>query len=229
MYTRTRRLQYFRNLNLITQISPAERERLNRVSEKYEFRVNDYYLSLIDWSDPDDPIRNLVIPREEELDDWGKLDASNEATYTKARGVQHKYRDTVLLLCNETCGAYCRYCFRKRLFMENNQEVSLNIQEGLQYISENPGVTNVLLTGGDPLLLSTRRLSLILESLRRIPHVQIIRIGTKMPAFDPWRILDDEELLDLFERISRVDKRLYIMAHFDHPRELTEPAVEAIE
>lgn len=229
MFVRTRNLRYFRNLDCIPHLSPVERERLNQVIEKFEFRINDYYLDLIDWSDPDDPIRNLIIPREEELDDWGKLDASNESRYTKAKGIQHKYRDTVLLLCNETCGSYCRYCFRKRLFMEGNDEITLNVEEGLRYIAQTPGVTNVLLTGGDPLLLSTRRLSSILESIRRIPQVQIIRIGSKIPAFDPWRILDDEELLACFERISRVDKRLYLMAHFDHPRELTEPVFACID
>ena len=86
---------------------------LKAVSEKYVFRVNDYYLGLIDWNDPDDPIRQLIIPREEELIEWGRLDASNEAANTVVRGVQHKYTDTVLLLCNEVCGAYCRYCLRQ--------------------------------------------------------------------------------------------------------------------
>ncbi|MGC9326526.1 MAG: KamA family radical SAM protein [Candidatus Hinthialibacter sp.] len=229
MFIKTRRVRYIRNVDQIPQLSPQERESLSRVSEKYAFRANDYYLDLIDWSDPNDPIRNLIIPRPDELDDWGELDASNEAAYTKARGLQHKYRDTALLLCNEVCGSYCRYCFRKRLFMDENKEASIDIQEGLQYIQENPCITNVLLTGGDPLLLSTRRLAMILESLRRIPHVQIIRIGSKMPAFDPWRILDDGELLDVLERASRADKRLYLMMHFDHPRELTEPAVAGID
>lgn len=229
MFTRAQRVHYIRDLTHIPQLSSEERNRFQKVAEKYVFRANDYYLSLIDWSDPDDPIRNLIIPKAEELEEWGRLDASNESQYTKSRGVQHKYRDTVLLLCNEVCGAYCRYCFRKRLFMDDNQEASFNIKEGLEYIQENPSITNVLLTGGDPLLLSTKRLTQILESLRRIPHIQIIRIGTKMPAFNPWRILDDAELLDLFERVSLKDKRLYMMMHFDHPRELTQPAIEGID
>ncbi|HQH73060.1 MAG TPA: 4Fe-4S cluster-binding domain-containing protein [bacterium] len=229
MHVKPRKTQYVRDLSQVSFLSPEEQDRLRPVAEKYVFRANDYYLGLIDESDPEDPIRNLIIPRETELNDWGRLDASNEGAYTKARGVQHKYHSTVLLLCNEVCGAYCRYCFRKRLFMDENHETSLNVNDGLNYIAENPRVTNVLLTGGDPLLLSTRRLTYILESLRRIPHVQIIRIGSKMPAFDPWCVLDNPELLDLFERISRAAKRLYLMAHFDHPRELTEPAVAAID
>jgi KamA family protein len=156
------------------------------------------------------------------------LDASNEAANTKAKGVQHKYDSTVLLLCNEVCGAYCRYCFRKRLFMADNAEVNLDVTEGLNYISENPSVTNVLLTGGDPLLMSTRRLGMILERLCKIPHVKIIRIGTKMLAFDPWRVLNDPELVDLFSQVNEMGKRIYLMVHYDHPRELTEPSVEAL-
>ena len=107
---------------------------------------------MVDWDDPADPIRRLVIPDGRELRDWGRLDASNEAAYTVARGVQHKYPSTVLLLVNEVCGAYCRYCFRKRLFMEGNDETSLDVSEGLEYIRRTPTVTNVLLTGGDPLV-----------------------------------------------------------------------------
>ncbi len=224
----TRRTKYIRNINQVLEIPEAERRALERVTDKFAFRVNDYYLSLIDWSDPHDPIRQLIIPREEELNDWGKLDACNESSITVARGVQHKYKSTVLLLCNEVCSAYCRYCFRKRLFMRYNAEVNVDIMEGIQYIRENPSITNVLLTGGDPLLLSTSRIASILYALREIPHVQIIRIGTKTCAFNPWRFLDDDDLIDLFERISRSDKRLYLMMHFDHPRELTQPAVEAI-
>ena len=226
---RARRLTYVRNLDKVAEIPEAQREMLKRVAEKFVFRANDYYLKLIDWNDPNDPIKQLIIPREEELHDWGQLDASNEAAVTVARGVQHKYVHTVLLLCNEVCGAYCRYCFRKRLFMDDNDETTNDLTEGFRYIAEHPQITNVLLTGGDPLLMSTRRLTEILETLRAIDHVRIIRIGSKMPAFDPWRVLDDEPLQALFRRCSTPRKRIYLMAHFDHPRELTDPAVEGID
>ncbi len=223
------RVKYIRNIDRIQSIPPEEREKLKKVAEKYVFRVNDYYLNLIDWSDPNDPIKQLIIPREEELNDWGKLDASNEASVTVTRGVQHKYPHTVLLLCNEVCGAYCRYCFRKRLFMNENDEVTNDVSGGLSYIAENPNITNVLLTGGDPLLMSTRRLVEILAALRAIPHVEIIRIGSKMPAFDPWRLTGDEKLQEAFRLFSTARKRIYLMAHFDHPRELTDEAVEGID
>ena len=224
-----RRVKYVRNVDQIPNIPPEEREKLRRVAEKYVFRANDYYLRLIDWDDPNDPIKQLIIPREEELNDWGELDASNETSVTVTRGVQHKYPDTVLLLCNEVCGAYCRYCFRKRLFMDENDEVTNDVSEGLAYIAEHPEVTNVLLTGGDPLLMSTRRLVEIFEALRAIPHVKIIRLGTKMPAFDPYRVLTDEALQQAFRKYSTPARRIYLMAHFDHPRELTELAVQGID
>ena len=216
-----RKVSYIRKIDQIANIPEAERERLKRVAEVYVFRANDYYLDLIDWSDPHDPIKQLIIPRTDELSDWGRLDASNEAAVTVARGTQHKYPDTVLLLCNEVCGAYCRYCFRKRLFMDENDEVTNDVSAGLEYIRNHPEVSTVLLTGGDPLLMSTRRLAEIIQGLRQIPHVRIIRIGSKMPAFDPFRILNDDDLQDLFRTYSTPERRIYLIAHFDHPRELT--------
>lgn len=219
-----RRVKYLNSIDQIPNISPEDRELLRKVSERYVFRANDYYLRLIDWTDPHDPIRQLVIPRAEELNDWGKLDASNEAANTVEAGVQHKYSDTVLLLCNEVCGAYCRYCFRKRLFMNDNEEVSRDVSAGLAYLRRHPEVSNVLLTGGDPLIMGTRRLAEVIGALREIDHVRIIRIGSKMPAFNPFRVLDDTDLHDLFRRHSTPDRRIYLMCHFDHPRELTAEA-----
>lgn len=223
-----RRVAYLTKVERIPNILPAELERLRKVAQRYVFRANDYYLGLIDWNDPNDPIKQLIIPRIEELNDWGQLDASNEGNVTVARGVQHKYPDTVLLLCNEVCGAYCRYCFRKRLFMNDNDEATNDVSAGIRYIAKHPEVTNVLLTGGDPLLLSTRRLRQIIGLLRQIPHVQIIRIGSKIPAFDPFRILNDAELQVLLRTFSTPERRIYLMVHFDHPRELTPEAIEGL-
>ncbi len=223
-----RRVKYLNSVDSLPGISPEDRELLRKVSERYVFRANDYYLRLIDWTDAKDPIRQLIIPRAEELNDWGRLDASNEAAVTVEPGVQHKYADTVLLLCNEVCGAYCRYCFRKRLFMNDNEEVSKDISGGLAYIRAHPEVSNVLLTGGDPLIMGTKRLAEIIGALREIDHVKIIRIGSKMPAFNPFRVLDDAELQEVFRRHSTPEKRIYLMCHFDHPRELTPEARRGI-
>lgn len=226
--TKRRRAKYILNIDRIAQLSDDEKKRLKAVSQRFAFRTNDYYLTLIDWDDPNDPIRQLVIPQERELNDWGRLDASNEASITVARGAQHKYGTTVLLLVNEACGAYCRYCFRKRLFMNDNDEVNYDITPGLDYIREHPEVSNVLLTGGDPMILQTPKLQKIFEELRAIDHVKIIRIGTKMPAFNPFRFINDPELLELIRANTYDDKRVYFMCHFDHPRELTEECLEGL-
>lgn len=224
-----RRVNYIRSVDDIPNIPDDEREKLRAVAKKYVLRVNDYYLGLINWDDPDDPIRHLIIPRVEELNDWGQLDPSNEKAVTVAPGVQHKYPDTALFLCNETCGAYCRYCFRKRLFIRGNEEAHNDVSAGINYVADHPEINNVLLTGGDPLLLSTRKLRRIITGLRDIDHVRIIRIGSKMPAFDPFRILDDAELVDMLSAFSTPRKRIYLMAHFDHPRELTDEALAGLD
>jgi KamA family protein len=222
-------VRYLTDISKLTQIPEQDRMRLRAVANRYAFRVNDYYLSLIDWSDPDDPLRRLVIPTEDELLDWGRLDASNEASNTVLPGLQHKYRHTALLLVNEICAAYCRYCFRKRLFMDGNDEAHLDITKGVEHIRDHPEITNVLLTGGDPLILSARRLDSIFATLRSIPHVRIIRLGSKLPAFSPQRITENRELLNSLSRWSRPDRRIYLMAHFDHPRELTSAAIDCLD
>jgi KamA family protein len=219
-----RKVQYIRSIDQVTELSEEQREQLREVTEKYKFRANDYYLSLIDWDNPNDPIRKIVIPDQSELETFGDLDASNEDTNYVVPGCQHKYPRTALLMCIETCAAYCRFCFRKRLFMDESDEVVHDMEPGLEYIRNNEEITNVLLTGGDPLLLSSRRLEKILSELREIPHVGIIRIGTKIPAFNPYRIINDPELTAAISRYCTRDKRIYIMAHFNVPQELTNPA-----
>jgi KamA family protein len=222
-------IRYLRDLDQIPQLTPPERARLRTVTDTYSFRTNEYYQSLIDWTDPADPIRRIIMPHPDELDDQGRLDPSDEQAYTVVPGLEHKYEFTALLLVNNVCGGYCRFCFRKRLFMNDNDEVTRDIDTGLDYIRRNPQLNNILLTGGDPLLLATRKLGEIVRRLREIEHVQIIRIGSKMPAFNPYRILDDPELPELFRQYSTPAKRIYLMAHFNHPRELTPVALEALD
>ena len=221
-------IKYLTKLAQIPQLSEAEKSDLEKVNEQFVFRTNDYYQSLIDWNDPDDPIRRIVMPDIQELDDWGQLDASNEEKYTKVKGLEHKYTSTALLLVNEVCAAYCRFCFRKRLFMDENDEVTKDISEGLEYIRKHPEITNVLLTGGDPMIMSTSKLEPIIKQIREIDHVKIIRIGTKIPAFNPHKIVNDPSLHEMIKTYSKDEKKIYIMAHFNHPRELTEIAVKGL-
>jgi KamA family protein len=112
--------------------------------------------------------------------------------------------------------------------MNDNDETARDVSIGIQYIKDHPEINNVLLTGGDPLIMSTGKIENVIKPLREIDHVKIIRIGTKIPVFNPFRILNDPSLFDLFHKYSTNDKKIYIMAHFNHPRELTNEAIEAM-
>ncbi|HUU74874.1 MAG TPA: radical SAM protein [Methanoregulaceae archaeon] len=221
--------RYVRALEMVRQLDREEYGCLKDVEEKFAFRSNEYYLSLIDWDDEDDPIRKIVIPTMEELEEWGKLDASEEVDYTVAPGLQHKYDQTVLLLLSDQCAGFCRFCFRKRLFLEKGREVVRDVAGDFMYIRDHPDVTNVLLTGGDPLFLSTIKLTEVIRELRTIDHVRIIRIGSKIPAYNPFRIINDPSLLEMIRTYSTEEKRIYIMIQFNHPREITPESVRCAD
>ncbi|WP_028574832.1 KamA family radical SAM protein [Desulfonatronovibrio hydrogenovorans] len=222
------RPKYINEISKVGQIPEKELEDLAPVMQKFEFRSNDYYLSLINWDDPNDPIKRIIIPCQEELDQWGKLDPSNEKKYSKMPGLQHKYLSTAVFLASDTCGGYCRYCFRKRLFIYPEQrEVLTDYQAALDYVRSHPEINNVLITGGDGLMLSTARLEELISSLRTIKHVKIIRIGTKLLSYDPYRVINDPGLIKLVEEYSLPHKRIYFMLHFSHPREITQVSLEA--
>ncbi len=220
--------QYITRIEKVDELGQREKKELKQVTDKFAFRTNSYYQRLINWDDPNDPLRRIIIPSMNELEVWGKLDASDEHKYTKAPGLEHKYEFTAVLLLNDVCAGYCRFCFRKRLFMDINDEVARDVSKGLQYIREHKEINNVLLTGGDPLVMSTRKLGNIIRQLREMDHVQIIRIGSKVPAFNPYRILYDQSLLEMLGRYSTDEKKIYLMAHFNHPRELTQEALRAM-
>jgi KamA family protein len=221
-------VRYFNRIEQIPGLTQEEKSTLKNVTQKFPFRANEYYLSLIDWQDPEDPIRRIIIPSPDEIDDWGNFDASNEKKYTPAHGIEHKYPDTAILLISKICGSFCRFCFRKRLFDVKNREVSADVTEGLNYIRQHKEINNVLLTGGECFILPTPKLEEILSQLRQIDHVQIIRLGSKMVAFNPIRFLEDPEIFKVLGTHSTPEKRIYIMAHFNHPRELTKEVLEVL-
>ncbi len=219
---------YITNVDQLTEVSDAQRGELREVAAKFAFRSNDYYLSLINWDDPDDPIRRIVIPDAAEMEPWGRPDPSDEQAYTIMPGLEHKYDSTALLLVSNVCDGICRYCFRKRVFAESHRECVEDMPAGMEYIRKHPEISNVLLTGGDPLTLPTERLVDIVSQLRKIEHVRIIRIGTKMPVFNPFRIIEDPSLLQMIDTFSTPSQKIYIMTHFSHPREFTAAAADAI-
>ena len=170
-------------LDNLVGLTPRERNTMETVSYTFPFRSNEYYLSLIDWKDGHDPLRRIIIPHPSELNGMGCFDPSCEKNFTRKPGLQHKYNQTGLLLLTDVCGGICRFCFRKRLFMGNEErETRKDVTEGIDYIREHKEITDVLLTGGDPLTLDTSRLESILRQIREIDHVTIIRIGSKMLA-----------------------------------------------
>jgi KamA family protein len=208
-------------LEQIPGLTKEERKKLEPVVEFFSFQTNEYYESLIDWSNPKDPIRRIVIPDIKELEKWGKMDPSNEKRYTVLPGLEHKYDSVAVLLLSDACDSYCRFCFRKRLFIDDKRrEVKKDVSSALEYISKHPEIDNVLLTGGDPLVMSTVELEDVIKRIREIDHVQIIRIGTKILAYNPYRILNDPSLLDMIKRYKTRTKKIYIISHFTHPREL---------
>ena len=221
-------MKYLTRIEQLEHLSPTQKAELEQVTDEFAFRSNDYYLSLIDWNDPDDPIRKMIIPNLQELDEWGRLDPSDEKTYCVMPGLEHKYPSTALLLVSNVCDGICRYCFRKRVFINPQNEYLRDLPAAIQYIREHDEITNVLLTGGDPFVLKTSKLEKIIRELRDIEHVSIIRIGTKIPAFNPSRIVGDPTLPEMIEKYSSEQKRIYIMTHFIHPRELTDLAVRAV-
>jgi lysine 2,3-aminomutase len=221
-------MKYLTQIEKLEFLSEAEKDRLIPVTEKFDFRSNEYYLSLIDWDDPDDPIRRIIVPDLCELDEWGRLDPSNEQTYSVMPGLEHKYNSTALMLVSDVCEGICRYCFRKRLFIDNRDEYLRDPQAAFEYIRQHPEITNVLLTGGDPLILSPVKLEDIIRELMAIEHIRIIRLGTKVPAFNPYRIINEPALPEMIGKYSTDRKKIYIMTHFVHPRELTNAAVRAV-
>jgi lysine 2,3-aminomutase len=222
-------MKYLTMTDQLECLSEREKAESRAVTEKFDFRCNDYYLSLIDWDDPEDPIRKIIIPDLHELDEWGRLDPSDEKTYCVMPGLEHKYNSTVLLLVSNVCEGICRYCFRKRIFIEPQNEYLRDLPAALEYIKQHSEVTNVLLTGGDPLVLSPAKLERIVRELAAIDHVRIIRIGTRVPAFNPYRIIEEPALPEMIETYSGPRKKIYVMTHFVHPRELTDAAIEAVD
>ena len=222
------KVKFITSIEKIENLPIKEREKLKKVANVFGFRATDYYLSLIDMKKPDDPLKRIVVPIEEELEKWGAKDPSYEKSYTVAPGLQHKYSQTALFLIGPTCFGYCRFCFRKRLFMDDSEEFLIDIDPAINYIKEHKEIQNVLLTGGDPLTLSTKKLEYVLNKLAEIKHLINIRIGTKAPAYYPFRISEDKKLLSLFKTINDRGMRIYIVAQYDHPREITPQSRKAV-
>jgi L-lysine 2,3-aminomutase len=185
------KVQYFKKLGELKQINPATIAVLDPVSAKFSFRTNSYYNSLVDWDDPDDPLKKLIMPDLQELNDNLASDSLNEIKYRDIPGIQYKYGDQINLLVTSTCAAICRYCFRKNLLHQGNTITATEMSKVREWLEVHPDVKSVVVTGGEPLILSTSRLNSILTTLQEVESVEHIRISAKICSFNPiefWMI-----------------------------------------
>jgi len=209
-------------------VEDEEIEVMKDICKNHPLRISRYYLSLIDKNDKRDPIRRLAIPLAHEGYLEGTYDTSGEKINTVFRGLQHKYLQTVVILATNECAMYCRHCFRKRLVGRDTGETLQDIDRAAQYINDHTEVTNVLITGGDPLVLSNERIRNFLEAFSDIEHLNYIRFGTRVPVTFPQRITEDNEFLSLLHEYSQNRKRIYFVTQYNHPRELTSESIGAI-
>ena len=208
-------------------LSLDETEQMKKVAQIHPMRISPYYFSLINWNDPADPIKKMAVPSLEELNTDGFYDTSGEAENTKMPGLQHKYAETALILSTNRCATYCRYCFRKRLVGLPTEEILRRFEDAVEYIENHTEINNVLVSGGDPLVLSNKVIETFLKLLTRIDHLSFIRFGSRTPVTLPSRFRD-QKLLALFKKYSQMDKRVYIVTQFNHPREITLQSVSAV-
>jgi len=200
--------------------------RLREVYDLYRTAITPYYLCLIDFDNPLDPLRLQSVPHVDEMVNPGELvwDPLAEESDSPVTGIVHRYPDRCLFLVTSYCPLYCRYCTRKRKWVdEDGTTGQRKIETMLAYVAEHPEIRDVIVSGGDPLSLSLNYLQKILAGLRAIPHVEIIRFGSRVPVFLPQRI--DKELTDLIEKYHPI----WINTHFNHPNEITPEAAAACD
>lgn len=212
-------------LRSVLSLTPEEEEALQQAGHRLAVRVTPYFLSLIDPQNPRDPLRLQVIPRGGELLRYPEEmeDPCGEDQDMRVPGLVHRYPDRVLLLCTDRCATYCRYCTRSRLVSGvGKNHLHTDFDAAFEYLRQHQEVRDVLLSGGDPLLLPNERLDAILTELRRIPHIEFLRVGTRVPIMLPWRVTP--ELCTMLRRHAP----LFLSVHCNHPRELTEHAARAL-
>ena len=220
------RIQTLEQLEARLNLTPEERAGTILAGKKLALGITPHFFSLIDRNDPDCPIRRQVVPRIEESvtapDEM--LDPCGEDSHMPVPGLVHRYPDRVLLLVTDRCASYCRYCTRSRVVSgAGEQELTMDLEGAFAYLEKHPEVRDVLLSGGDPLLLSDAKLSAILTRLRQIPSIEFIRIGTRIPIFLPQLITP--ELVAILKR----HHPLWLSVHSNHPRELTQEVRGALE
>ncbi|MDZ4121488.1 MAG: lysine 2,3-aminomutase [Candidatus Cloacimonadaceae bacterium] len=219
------RISTFEELQKYIVLSPEEEAVFKSQAFSFRMAITPYYLSLIDQENPHYPVRLQAIPRihESDLSLSDMPDPLHEDADAPVPGMTHRYPDRVLLLLTDQCAMYCRHCTRRRKAGEHDAPMPQeNIDKALEYIQSHPEIRDVILSGGDPLTLSDKRIDEILERLSRIDHVDIVRIGTRTPVVLPQRITDD--LIAVLKKY----KFVWLNTHFNHPREISSDSGQAL-
>lgn len=210
----------------IFSFTADEIKSLAEVVKEYPFKITPYYLSLIDKSDPGDPVRLQCVPSPEEVKLYfeAQNDPLGEEKDMVMPGLVHRYPDRVLITLTDICPVYCRHCTRKREWRKGRWiRTGGELEKIYEYISLHKEIRDVILSGGDPLILSTEKIESVLKGLRRIPHVEIIRIGTRCPVVLPQRV--DKELVSVLRKY----RPIWLNTHFNHPNEVTREAADACD
>ncbi|MCS6863907.1 MAG: KamA family radical SAM protein [Gemmataceae bacterium] len=214
-----------RQLRNLLPFSAEELEILGQLEGDYKVAIPPYYFSLIDPQNPHDPIRLQSVPsplEAENLSGYELDDPLEEDKDSPVPGLTHRYPDRALLITTPNCSMYCRYCTRKRATLTRGgwESISADDERMIEYVRDHPEIRDVIISGGDPLTLPLNKLRYYLENLKAIEHVDVIRIGTRVPVTLPQRLYDNE----LIELLASAEK-VYIQTHFNHPRELTPEAI----
>jgi lysine 2,3-aminomutase len=218
------RIETLDELKNYIKLTPAEEEGVAKSLKTLRMAITPYYMSLIDVNNPNCPVRRQAIPTINELHqaDADLLDPLHEDEDSPVAGLTHRYPDRVLFLITDMCSMYCRHCTRRRFAGQNDCESPTErIQKAIDYIAKTPQVRDVLLSGGDALMVNDKMLESIIKRLRAIPHVEIIRIGSRVPVVCPQRITDD--LCNMLKQYHPI----WLNTHFNHPNEVTTEAQEA--
>ncbi len=213
-------------LSRLVPLSPEEKAQIELVCQRYPLAITPYYLSLINPNDPNDPVRKQAIPSilEISMSDIGLEDPLAEKEDSVVPGLVHRYPDRVLMVLTDICPMLCRHCTRKREWRHGGWVRPWSeIEAMLDYLRRNTKVRDVIISGGDPLTLSTSHLEVIISKIREIKHIEIIRIGSRFPVVLPQRI--DAELCDMLSRHGPI----WLNTHFNHPREITPEAAAACD
>ena len=218
------RIETLEDLKKYVTLTPEEEDGVSKCLGTLRMAITPYYLSLIDLNNPNCPVRKQAVPTAAELHqaEADLLDPLHEDTDSPVPGLTHRYPDRVLLLVTDQCSMYCRHCTRRRFAGQHDAAVDMSqIDKCIDYVREHPEVRDVLLSGGDALLISDEKLEYIISKLRASPHVEIVRMGSRTPVVMPQRITP--ELCNMLKKYHPI----WLNTHFNHPNEVTEEAARA--